>query len=543
MPDLPPHYYRDNFLRLLETVESQYSDLLNTEEQQFVEDYRRLPFDAQCLYVRLVSRVGPWFRERRLEYGELGDLAQALDALLAAGFAAQPDGLEPEELGRLCTRQELAAMFGLASAGKGEQIASLSAHTPAALLKALSAMDKGRIVAPGHLETVDLLELLFFGNRRQGMTDFVLSDLGVASYYPYKLDRSNRLFPGREQLEEYLACASQADRWWELQEADDLPGMQALADELVAAPPQFETSLRRWYRVCNRLARQLERQGCHDRALALYQLSELHPARERATRVLEQQGEFEQALALCRAIEDQPWCEEELDAARRIAPRLLRKLEGTRQSRRRDSFDEIHLQLNRCEQSVERLAGDALSEHWQTVHYVENLLINGLFGLAFWDQIFAPLPGAFNNPFQAAPADMFEQSFFPSRAEILTARLKQLESLDLALELPRLWRDYQGYQCRWINWKYLGENLVQEAAAIIPREHLLAIWGRMLFDPGENRRGFPDLLALGEQQGEYCMIEVKGPGDTLQDSQRRWLRFFQQQGIPAGVAWVRWTDD
>ena len=60
MPDLPPHYYRDNFLRLLETVESQYSDLLNTEEQQFVEDYRRLPFDAQCLYVRLVSRVGPW---------------------------------------------------------------------------------------------------------------------------------------------------------------------------------------------------------------------------------------------------------------------------------------------------------------------------------------------------------------------------------------------------------------------------------------------------------------------------------------------------
>ena len=118
-----------------------------------------------------------------------------------------------------------------------------------------------------------------------------------------------------------------------------------------------------------------------------------------------------------------------------------------------------------------------------------------------------------------------------------------MAKLDLALELPRLWREYQGYQCRWVNWKYLGENLVREATQIIPRDHLLAIWGRMLFDPGENRRGFPDLLALGEQPGDYRMIEVKGPGDTLQDSQRRWLRFFQQEGIPASVAWVQWADD
>jgi len=38
------------------------------------------------------------------------------------------------------------------------------------------------------------MQLLFFGNHYQGMTDFVLSDLGVARYYPYRLDRSRRLF-------------------------------------------------------------------------------------------------------------------------------------------------------------------------------------------------------------------------------------------------------------------------------------------------------------------------------------------------------------
>ena len=91
-PALPPHYYRDNFLALLATVERQYGDLLIEPETDFLERYRSVPFDAQCLYVRLLSRVGPWFREARLSYAELGGLAGAIDALLAAGLARNWSG-------------------------------------------------------------------------------------------------------------------------------------------------------------------------------------------------------------------------------------------------------------------------------------------------------------------------------------------------------------------------------------------------------------------------------------------------------------------
>ncbi len=100
-----------------------------------------------------------------------------------------------------------------------------------------------------------------------------------------------------------------------------------------------------------------------------------------------------------------------------------------------------------------------------------------------------------------------------------------------------------GCASRWVNWRNLDEDLVARATRLIPADHLLAIWQRMLFDPRENRSGFPDLIALGEKPGQYQLIEVKGPGDSLQDSQRRWLRFFQQQGIPATVAWVSWRDE
>ena len=539
MPELSLYYYRDNFLQLLDTVEGLYSDLLIADELEFLNTYRELPFAGQCLYVRLVSRVGPWFRERRLNYQELDDIKAALNALLDSGLLLEASRLSSEELGRLCTRSELATIFSLGAGSKADLLAQIAEQEG---LSALLAFDGQRVVAPAHVSIVELMQLLFFGNHYQGMTDFVLSDLGVARYYPYRLDRSRRLFPGRRELEEFLTCIERTERWKLLQEESHAPSMLEFANELLAESPRYVTSQRRWCRLCNGLARQLERDGHDGTAIKLYAVSQLHPARERRARLLERVGEHREALALCQTIEVEPWCEDERDAAQRIGSRLLRKLEGTKIVRSRDSFVEAELVLSRSELGVEKQVARALSCDWQGVHYVENRLMNALFGLAFWQQIFAPVAGAFNNRFQSVPADMYEQTFRSSRQELIDERLLELEGLDLAEELPRCWRLYHDYQCRWISWKYLNEPLVAAASSVIPKNDLLAIWRRMLFDPRENRRGFPDLLALGTEPGDYQMIEVKGPGDALQDSQKRWLRFFQQEDIPASIVWVRWAD-
>ncbi len=540
MPELPPYYYRSNFLQLLDTVEDLYCDLLIADELEFLSCYRQLPFAAQCLFVRLVSRVGPWFREARLDYPELDDVNAALSTLLDSGLLLQASRLSSAELSRLCTRNELAEMHSLGAGSKQDLLAQVSEQEA---LPALLAFDGQRVVAPAHVRIVELMQLLFFGNHYQGMTDFVLSDLGVYRYYPYRLDRSRRLFPGRPELEEYRKFINQSEQWKLLREESDAPAMLEFASELLAAPPQYAASQRRWYRLCNSLARQLERDKQDEAAIKLYAVSQLHPARERHARLLERSGEHREALALCQRIETEPWCEDERDAAQRIGPRLLRKLEGIKTARSRDSFAETELTLSPSDLGVEKQAALALSCDWQAVHYVENRLMNALFGLAFWQQVFAPVAGAFNNRFQSVPADMYRQTFRSSRHELIEERLRELEGLDLAEELPRCWRLYHDYQCRWINWKFLDESLIAAASAVIPKEDLIAIWQRMLFDPRENRRGFPDLLALGQVPGEYQMIEVKGPGDSLQDSQKRWLRFFQSEGIPASVLWVRWADD
>jgi hypothetical protein len=154
------------------------------------------------------------------------------------------------------------------------------------------------------------------------------------------------------------------------------------------------------------------------------------------------------------------------------------------------------------------------------------------------------VPGAFHNPFQSVPADMYDSAFRSRRRASLDQRIAQLRDHDnLAPLLVDAYQRYQGYECRWTSWRHIDAELVEASARIIPAGHLLAIWERMLFDPGENRRGFPDLIALGSKSCDYCLIEVKGPGDALQDSQKRWLRYFQTQGIPAQVARVEWLDD
>lgn len=37
------------------------------------------------------------------------------------------------------------------------------------------------------------------------------------------------------------------------------------------------------------------------------------------------------------------------------------------------------------------------------------------------------------------------------------------------------------------------------------------------------------------------MIEVKGPGDRLQDNQLRWLDFCAEHGMPVEVCYVKWA--
>lgn len=549
-PELPPLYYLHNFETLWRVVDARYADLLLPGELAQMRRFEALPLAARCLFVRLALRIGPVFRVGRLHYAEIGDIERALASLIDAGLASDCAALDPDTMAHLFTRAEIrhchdAELGGLPMRNKPAllaAVAGLDDSDTARLQRFCRALDE-RLVRINGGDTVNLLQLLFFGNSRQSLVDFVLSDLGVASYWPYALSKEQRVFASREAVDVYRQADALAERHVQWQDVRDTDALLALAGDALGLASSSETVTRRIHRLRNRIARDCEREGLPDTALELYAHSEQHPARERYLRVLEAKGAANDALAFASRVLARPWCEDEQAAVSTIRQRLARRIHGTRVARRRDRFTTREMRLPRDVGRVERRAAEALqAEGWLAARHVENALFNGLFGLAFWDELFAAVPGAFHHPFQAGPADMFRSDFRLRRGPGLERRLQQLAACDLEAELLRMYTRCAGYQCRWVDWRVITPVLVQQAVRCIPFRHLVAAWRRLLFDPRENRRGQPDLVVLGDSLGEYQLWEVKGPGDALQPHQRRWLNYLCGIGAPAGVLTVVWDD-
>ena len=90
-----------------------------------------------------------------------------------------------------------------------------------------------------------------------------------------------------------------------------------------------------------------------------------------------------------------------------------------------------------------------------------------------------------------------------------------------------------------VNWQVLDLDIIELTLQRIAYSHWIKIFERILLDLRNNRAGFPDLV-LFPAAGGYDLVEVKGPGDSLQKNQQRWMHYFTEQGIPHSVAWVQW---
>jgi VRR-NUC domain-containing protein len=267
-------------------------------------------------------------------------------------------------------------------------------------------------------------------------------------------------------------------------------------------------------------------------------------ARVRAVRVLERQERWEDAAALAARAEESPEDEVERQQLSRILPRLRRRLGVAEAAHRRPSgwlTFELHVPPGEDDLRVELATSAFLTEPDAPVHYVENALINSLFGLLCWDVVFLPLPGAFFHEFHAAPADLFAPDFYRRREREFAACFAQLVSGEYRQTIRRNFVRKMGIQSAFVSWGWLTEELLDIALECLPAEHLEYCFHRILRDVKTNRAGLPDLIQFWPRERRYRMIEVKGPGDRLQDNQIRWLDYCASHGMPVSVCHVRWA--
>ena len=559
--NLPVGYYRDNVAFLFEFVLQRYADLLTPVERAYGGQFFLLSLSAQRLYVRLALRKGPLFRSDKLQYSEIPAIAAVASELIEAGYLGRGEDAPFDALLRLLVKPELSRFRALcaveisplASSGREALIDDLRVNSNAEALRGFIDFD---VYEPLQLPILRLFRLLFFGNLYQDFTEFVLNDLGILPYEDYAIDQETRFFDSRELLEQASTLAELRDQAQALIESGSVVGLQAFASMLPeGVAPELQRQLDK---INNRVARQLERYGDSAAALQLYTRTTTGMARERRVRLLANDPlHWAVALDLCAQILMTPEDESEHDFAASFATRLYRKFEAhehaaaecpsksvaffAAKSKPAPDYAVRELRILKTpERRVELLAADYFEALGDRVFYVENTLLPSIFGLAYWDIIFAPVRGAFFNPFQRGPADLFTGDFCVQRQIALQDRALALATIDdLRQRVLETLRLKIGRVNPFVHWGGLSSELLENCFAQIPIADFHAFFKQLLADPRANRSGFPDLIVF-PADGGYRLAEVKGPNDKLQTNQTRWLRYFGKCDIPHEVVNVSW---
>ncbi len=549
-PDLPETYYLDNVLTLFGHVERLYADILDLEQLTFLETFSGLGEDAKKLCIRLLNRSGDWFRAGKLRYSEIASIDSAIDELAITGLLRVDDEIDAPTLLSLFTRAELIAVAsdgsGLEKLRRGELEAILLERSDGELYHALKSSD--RLLEVPCRDQYQICQMLFFGNLNQSMTDFVLRDLGLYQFESYTIDHDHR--PYRDSLEiRQHWMLYQLEAIFELCDSSTREPLDEIAALIPGTIEPQAPAYRKSERLRYRIARQYERIGELDPALALYRQCRLPPGRERIARIHDRQGNHRAAIDLCLEIIETALDDEELQFACAFASRLAKRhgidmpqaVERRRNTHRPDTID---LELD-YHDPVEI----AVAKHYNaldagdTCFYVENSLFSGVLGLLIWDTVFAPQAGAFFNPFQSRPTDFHAIDFCSKRRERLTETWASINSNNDILDIvsARWWQKH-GLMNPLVNWQNLDPGIIEIALERIDFAHWRAVFDRILRDLRNNRAGFPDLVHF-PPGGGYCLIEVKGPGDSLQKNQQRWMQYFHQKGIPHQLARVTWRND
>jgi len=551
------YYYLHNFQQALDWLAVRYADVLAPAELDFLRTFPGLPMASRALLVRLLMRRAAVHRAERLQYEEIGAIAPAAGPLLALGWLRADPTLDWSDWAALHTKEELARRYpqaGLRPAlRKAELFSRLAAHLGEPFARPCSAWGAAPDEAIWSVDVAPLaqrLRLMFFGNLHQTWSEFVLADLGIFQYEKVEIDAANRAFQQAADVDVYLALQAVRDRL-ESAEPAETP---ALRTQLSACQTSVSWLARRQAKLWFRLGQRCEREGDWAEAELAYQTGLAHPSahtetRPRLIRVMERQQRFTEAHTLALRTLAATQSETERQLVSRMLPRLARLAGQPAPARHAGrAIDTTIITLDRPDEGsrVEIVARDHFAQDGSCVHWVENGLINSLFGLLCWDAIFQPVPGAFFHPFQQGPADLHEPDFRSRRAQTFDACLAALQDDGDGGYRARILARFEekaGIQSPFVFWGMLTRELLDTALDCIPAAHLARWFARLLDDLKTNRSGLPDLVRFWPERRRYEFIEIKGPGDRLQDKQVRWLEYAVAQGLPVRVCHVRWAVD
>jgi len=550
---LPQKYYLDYYRYIIDFVLERYEGLMSEKELEYIDDFQSLSEEAQCLYLRMTTRRGFFFRENKLNYEEVPNTAETLEELAESGFVKMlsRDHVDyAAELYPILSKPELIQLIKSQDAYESYLAKFRKEELCGWILEELSfdrlvdEITKNQIIVEeGKLEEEEFVRFLFFGNLYGSITDFVVRDVGHRKYEQFDEKAFSSYFRSRAEIDDKLFVArTSREMSILLDHIDGLTVYHWFVDRTSHIEELTERALRGWDRQCIKLGRQLEREKEFEKALEIYRKAEEHPSRQRQLMVLKKMGKMEEALALCEVIRDKPYNADEyyysIDFINREEKKGKRSSNSTT-SKLKES-DGIEISKDWQYKVEEGALNYFLDRKWKG-HFAENHLWKSLFGLVLWPVLFDGDSAAIHQPLQSLPSDLRSKNFLEKRRNAIEERLKLLDkSRTFKKEIERLFEEKKGINTTLVYW---DENLLKMIFALRRKagaEALKAVIRKMAENFRSNSKGFPDLFIYNRK--DFAFLEVKSPNDSLSAQQLFWIDFLEQQNIPARVLKVAWIE-
>lgn len=188
---------------------------------------------------------------------------------------------------------------------------------------------------------------------------------------------------------------------------------------------------------------------------------------------------------------------------------------------------------NKC--STEDVVREYYKDKGYSVVRAEYVFWQGMFTLAFYDEIFSVYKYAYND----IPTDMFSKSFYKNREAGIESKYKSIQKTDLKNFINSQITKNEPFNTRLLYpdevegysnpVEYFKSPIVQEFLDRIDNKTFAKIVYKIAKYPGGNFRGTPDYIVWNEK--ELIFVEVKREKEKLREDQITWAEFFIENKI------------
>lgn len=538
---LPVKYYLTHFFELLDTLDCFYQPVIEKKHLAFIDDFRALSEDAQCIYVRMVNRKGQIFSRNSFKrYQEIKFPRQAVQELEQQKFVNVLGEDDKKGAIEFLTKPQLIKWMKVCGIefkpSWSKEELSQTALENLTLLKMELLTDLNELVVQGRYSELEYLLFLYFGKIQTGLNLYTLRDLGIRKTNETKKFLRPRYVVADEAKTEYffsktMETVDQLNTLTEIkaavEECNKLKGLRTSAKILK-----------------NDLFLQLaEKAADLDIEFSLSILADcyFHPAREKRCRMLFKLSRKEECRQLLEEICKDPSSDEELLFAEDFLSRKFEKKKIGYLTEALNNSKEIALS-DAYFKRPERGVRDLYRSQGIQAHFTENYLWTGLFGLFFWEELFEKDTSALYNPFDRTPADLVGSEFYDNNKKSIEKKLELLVDVaDAEFHLLKMLSSHHGKLNDIFRWH---PNLIRISIDFLKSssgKNVAHILRTMAQKFELYHKGFPDLMII--KNGEASFIEVKAEGDTLRSQQLSKVRLLSEAGFNVEILKVKWETD